>query len=108
MKKLILLLIILTVFLTLTACTDDKDEPGGQDAGGQDIDGKTTIKTELTVWGMTCNRCENKIITVVSALDGVTDVSVDLRDDKVTVEHKAELDIESIKKAIEAEGFNTP
>jgi len=68
----------------------------------------TTIKTELTVWNMTCGRCENKIKNALLEIDGVIDVFADSSADKVTIEHEPDLDLTIIEKAITGEGFNLP
>ena len=68
--------------------------------------GNTT--TELTVWGMTCNSCARDVTRTVSALGGVVNVSVNLRARKVTVVHNSTLDVDTIKRAIEARGYTIP
>jgi copper chaperone len=111
MKKILLLLLA----LISVACDDKKDNNSLSQASGQSvkqvtepIENPSATKTELTVLGMTCGRCVNKIRNVVSALDGVISVSVDLRAQKVTVEHNPQLDVNNIKKVIIEEGYNIP
>ena len=63
--------------------------------------------TELSVWGMTCNRCVTDVTRTVRALDGVSNVRVNLRARTVTVEHDAtRINVETIIRAIEARGYN--
>jgi copper chaperone CopZ len=64
------------------------------------------VVTELTVWGMVCTRCENKIITALLELDGVLNVSADNKADKVTVEYEPKVEIDTIKRAIRTAGFD--
>jgi copper chaperone CopZ len=97
MKK--ILIIILTIIFVFTACADTPPAP---------VEETENITTELTVWGMTCGRCENKIINALSEIDGVISVSADSKADKVTVEHDPELDIDTINSIITGEGFNIP
>ena len=107
MKKILVLLLVVAIGFALTACAGEGGAPTVQPTVDEQAGSEqTTTITELTVWGMTCNRCVNDVIRVVSALDGVVNVSVDLRDDKVTVEHDSELDVDTIKRTIEAEGYN--
>jgi Cu+-exporting ATPase len=57
---------------------------------------------------MTCNRCVREVNRAVSALDGVINVSVNLRARTVTVVHDSRVDVDTITRAIEARGFNVP
>jgi len=59
----------------------------------------------LTVEGMSCNHCVNSIKKAVGGLEGVSNVDVDLKEKKVTVEYdSSKLEIETIKNAIEDQG----
>jgi copper chaperone CopZ len=66
------------------------------------------ITTELTVWGMVCTRCENKVINALSAVDGVVSVTADNKADTVTVVHEPWLSVDALNNAITGEGFNVP
>ena len=99
----------LSLALTFFAC--DGNTQNSHSSTGQvpdQINGSVTKTTELTVWGMTCNRCANNIKNTVMALDGVIDVSVDLQAEKVTVQHEPTLDTGEIERAITAAGYNIP
>jgi len=51
---------------------------------------------------MSCNHCVNSIKKAVGGLEGVSNVDVDLKEKKVTVEYdSSKLEIETIKNAIE-------
>ena len=106
MRKLVLTLLVVLVAFTLAACGGD--DSGNQPSGQSERFGQSAalVKTELTVWGMTCNSCANKVSKAISALDGVARVSVDLRAELVTVEHEPELDVGAIKDSVTAAGFN--
>jgi Cu+-exporting ATPase len=52
------------------------------------IDGESI---RFPVAGMTCGSCVNRIVRAVRRLDGVTKVSVDLRDETVTVRREPAL-----------------
>ena len=126
MKNFLLPVVALVMVFTSTACVSKGDQSAKLNARqnidqstGQNIEQNTepnveqntqqdTIETEFTVWGMTCNRCVKTISKAVMALDGVTSVTVDLDNEKVTVEHFPTLDVESIKSSITAKGYNTP
>ena len=126
MKNFLLLVAALAIIFTITACVSEGDQSAKMNdrqnidqSTGQDIEQDTepsveqntqqeTIETEFTVWGMTCNRCVNTISKAVMALDGVTNVTVDLDNEKVTVEHVPTMDVELIKSSITAKGYNTP
>jgi len=111
MKKILLLFVVVAGF-ALTACSGEAaasaTESAGEQTAGEQAGSEQTITTELTVWGMTCNRCANQVINAVSASEGVINVTVDVSADMVTIEHDPELDIDTIKSTIEAEGYNLP
>jgi len=55
---------------------------------------------------MSCNHCVNSIKKAVGGLEGVSNVDVDLKEKKVTVEYdSSKLEIETIKNAIEDQGY---
>jgi len=60
------------------------------------------------VTGMTCAHCVSSVTEEISALDGVTDVAIDLvagGTSTVTVTSEAPLDAASVAKAIEEAGY---
>ncbi|MCL2576994.1 MAG: heavy-metal-associated domain-containing protein [Defluviitaleaceae bacterium] len=116
MKKITTLLIAFTVVFIFSACNGNENdntiinlttEQNTLQANEQNTE-PTTTTTELTVWGMTCGRCENKIVNALSALDEVVNISVNLNTDTVTVEHAPNLDVTIIESVITREGFNIP
>lgn len=61
----------------------------------------------LNVEGMSCSHCENSVKKAVGALDGVSNVTVDLKTKKVSVEFDADkVNVEAIKDAIEDQGYD--
>jgi copper chaperone len=64
------------------------------------------IKT-LNVEGMSCNHCVNSVKKAVGALNGVTNVEVDLKSKTVSIEFDSEkVNTEAIKDAIEDQGYD--
>jgi copper chaperone CopZ/predicted small lipoprotein YifL len=130
MRKIFIIILLLSFIFTLAACGDEQstiddeqltidDEQPTIDDEQLTIDDEqltideapeepTAITTELTVWGMVCVRCENKIKNELSKIDGIISVSADSNADKVTVVHEPDLDIAVIEGAITGEGFNIP
>jgi len=105
MKKYLLPILAFTMVFSLTSCGNNTVE---NNSATTQYTEQSNVKTELTVWGMTCNRCVNKITNVVSGLDGVINVIVDLKNETVTVEHEHWLDIDVVKKSITDEGYTMP
>lgn len=61
----------------------------------------------LNVEGMSCSHCVNAVTKAVTALAGVDGVNVDLAAKTVTVDFdEAEVSLDSIKEAIEDEGYD--
>ncbi len=65
------------------------------------------IQTVLNVEGMSCSHCVSAVTKAVTALDGVSGVNVNLEGKTVTVDYEADqVSLESIKEAIEEEGYD--
>ena len=61
----------------------------------------------LNVEGMSCSHCENSVMKAVSALNGVNNTKVDLKEKKVMIEFDSEkVTIETIKGTIEDLGYD--
>jgi copper chaperone len=54
---------------------------------------------------MSCSHCENAVKNAVSAINGVTNVTVDLAGKTVTVTHDENVTAETIKSVIEELGY---
>ena len=63
------------------------------------------MMTKLNVNGMSCSHCENAVKKAVGAISGVTDVTVNLDAKTVEVTHDENVNVGSIKAAIEEEGY---
>lgn len=61
----------------------------------------------LTVEGMSCSHCENRIKKAVGILNGVESVIVDLKAKKVILEYESEkVSIDTIRDTIEDQGYD--
>ena len=58
-----------------------------------------------TVTGMTCAHCVMSVTEEITALDGVTDVAVDLPTGAVTVTSDGPLDAAQVGAAVEEAGY---
>ncbi|MBL7206135.1 MAG: heavy-metal-associated domain-containing protein [Candidatus Aenigmarchaeota archaeon] len=66
------------------------------------------MEKEISVKGMTCKNCSDKIEKELKETDGVKDVKIDLIKDTVTVKFDSEkVDIENIKSKIDGLGYST-
>ncbi|HVI42513.1 MAG TPA: copper chaperone CopZ [Anaerovoracaceae bacterium] len=64
-------------------------------------------KSVLNVEGMSCSHCVSAVTKAVTALEGVSGVNVDLEGKTATVDYDAaKVSLESIKEAIEDEGYD--
>ena len=63
-----------------------------------------TEKT-YTVTGMTCDHCVRSVTEEVSALDGVTGVSVDLPTGTLTVAGDREVGVAEVRAAVDEAGY---
>jgi copper chaperone len=67
--------------------------------------------TTVTVRGMTCGHCVSAVTQELTALPGVTDVAVDLReggDSPVRVTSSNDLDLAAVRAAVEEAGYSIP
>ena len=60
----------------------------------------------FTVSGMTCAHCVRSVTEEISAIDGVTDVAVDLPTGAVTVTSDHPLDEAQVRAAVEEAGYD--
>ena len=58
-----------------------------------------------TVVGMTCDHCARSVTQEVSAVDGVTDVQVDLATGQVDVTAIAPVTVAAVQAAVEEAGY---
>jgi len=64
------------------------------------------MQTKINVEGMTCSHCESAVIRAVSAINGVTDVTVDLAEKTVTIAHDESVTAACIQSEIEEQGYD--
>ncbi|SDB80481.1 Copper chaperone CopZ [Raineyella antarctica] len=62
---------------------------------------------EYTVTGMTCGHCVSAVTEEVSAVDGVSDVKVDLESGRMAVTSATEVPLETIAAAVDEAGGYT-
>ncbi|MDQ3886278.1 MAG: copper ion binding protein [Actinomycetota bacterium] len=61
--------------------------------------------TEYTVTGMTCQHCVDAVSKEVGAVDGVTDVDVDLDSGRVSVRSEQPVDVSAVRAAVNEAGY---
>ncbi len=66
---------------------------------------KNGRETTLAVEGMTCGSCVSHVTRALKELDGVEQVTVELRAGKVRVAHAASTGLESLVAALEEAGY---
>jgi copper chaperone len=59
----------------------------------------------VTVVGMTCGHCVSSVRQEVGAIAGVTDVDVDLKSGRVTIDSTTPVHRDAIKRAVEEAGY---
>ena len=59
----------------------------------------------LGVGGMTCNGCANNVKNALSAVAGVSDVSIDLEGAKATINSDSEIDKQILETAVTGAGY---
>ena len=64
----------------------------------------STIETHSVI-GMTCDHCARSVRTEISAIDGVTDVAVDLPTGAVAVTSERPLDAAQVRAAVDEAGY---
>lgn len=59
----------------------------------------------ITIHGMNCGHCSAAVTKALAAIDGLTDISVDLDNKEASYTEKTPVSIETIKEAINRIGF---
>ena len=65
----------------------------------------TRVQRTYAVTGMTCSHCVISVTEEITALDGVTDVAVDLPTGAVAVTSDRPLDDVAVRAAVEEAGY---
>ncbi|NNG19867.1 heavy-metal-associated domain-containing protein [Naumannella sp. ID2617S] len=60
--------------------------------------------SNYTVTGMTCGHCVQAVTEEVSAIDGVTDVSVELQGGRLTITSDQPIELERVAEAVDEAG----
>jgi copper chaperone len=67
--------------------------------------GDAAVVSEYTVTGMVCQHCVSAVTQELSALEGVTDVQVELATGKVTVTSDTPLNRTAVCAAVDEAGY---
>jgi copper chaperone len=67
--------------------------------------GDTATVSEYTVTGMVCQHCVSAVTEEVGAIEGVTDVQVDLAAGRVRITSNGPLDSGAVRAAIDEAGY---
>ena len=59
----------------------------------------------IFIEGMQCEHCKKSVEKVLKNIEGITDVKVNLVQKKAIIDFNNDIDNDSIKQAIEEEGF---
>lgn len=60
----------------------------------------------INVEGMSCSHCVNSVEGALTKLSGVSSAKVNLDDKSVTVEYDSNVNIDTLKKTIEDQGYD--
>jgi copper ion binding protein len=64
------------------------------------------VTTTYEVQGMTCGHCVSTVRAEVGAIQGVSDVQVDLASGRVTVTSQGPLDTDTLRAAVDEAGYD--
>ena len=62
-------------------------------------------KTVVTIEGMSCNHCKNKVEFTLQTIENVNKVKVDLKSKQAIISSKTEIDKNNIKNIVEELGY---
>lgn len=62
-------------------------------------------KTVVTIEGMSCNHCKNKVEVALQTIESVNKVKVDLKSKQAIISSKTEVDKDNIKNIVEELGY---
>ncbi|CUX18210.1 heavy metal translocating P-type ATPase [Clostridium sp. C105KSO13] len=71
----------------------------------QNSKGEVEMKKVMNIEGMSCNNCVKHVIKALSEVDGVKNVSVSLEEKKAEVELSGDVSDDTLKAAVEEEGY---
>ncbi|RGC68124.1 Copper chaperone CopZ [Micromonospora sp. MW-13] len=64
------------------------------------------VTTTYQVQGMTCGHCVNSVSTEVGAIEGISDVQVELASGRLTVTSEGPLDTDTVRAAVDEAGYD--
>ncbi|WP_320068114.1 copper ion binding protein [Micromonospora sp. RTGN7] len=64
------------------------------------------VTTTYQVQGMTCGHCVSSVSTEVGAIEGVSDVQVELASGRVTVTSEGPLSTDTVRAAVDEAGYD--
>ncbi|WP_405114163.1 cation transporter [Micromonospora sp. NBC_01405] len=64
------------------------------------------ITTTYQVQGMTCGHCASSVSTEIGAIEGVSDVQVELAAGRVTVTSEGPLETDTVRAAVDEAGYD--
>ncbi|MEQ8882026.1 MAG: heavy metal-associated domain-containing protein, partial [Cyclobacteriaceae bacterium] len=62
------------------------------------------MKHTYKISGMTCNGCRSHVEKMLKAVEGISDVSVDLANKEAVVQMESHIPIETLKEALQKDG----
>ena len=68
--------------------------------------GNKIMKKKLMIEGMSCSHCTGRVEKILSELDGVTSVQVELDPGHAVIESQSDIEDEKLKQLIEEAGYN--
>ena len=97
-----------TVSFDETVLTPEEIIKAIKDSGyDAELDHRQSKKITMLVEGMTCASCVSNVDRAVSKLNGVSEVNVNIANDKMTLTYDSEkVRISDIKKAVQDSGYN--
>lgn len=67
---------------------------------------RKNMKKIITIEGMSCEHCKNRVETVLKQVEGVANAKVNLKEKKATVSIKDNVSDDLLKEAVKEAGFN--
>lgn len=65
-----------------------------------------TNVAKIKVGGMMCDHCVSTVKKTLEAIPGIKSVEVELKTGQVTIKHKGEFPLETVKKALEEADYS--
>ena len=102
MKK-ILFPIVLILFAAGCGQSGEKAEENSQEI---EIAAENLVQVSLKVKGMTCEGCENAIVTSINKLEGIQEAAASHKEENAVVSFDSgKTDVEAISQAITSAGY---